>query len=258
MVELSKDIVYDSQFNLKTDLYVNEDPNKKKVTIIIIHGGGWFRGSKDSETEIATKFVINGYDVVVPDYRLAPPNFYPTAHKDIEKLYIWVKNQFPENQTVAFGISAGGTMAVELAINYGVIAISLSGIFDFKKWIKNHPKIKPALELVKSDNPEEQQNFNEKFYKGFILNYINNETSLLNKISPYKHVTCSTGPVFLLNSLQELSPVSGVLKMEKALLKHGVICWVHFLPGNRHGRGYAIEVFEEIEQFIRKMTEKSD
>lgn len=256
MVKFSKDLVYDVEHNLKLDLYVNEAKDKKQISLIIIHGGGWIKGSKDQETEFATKFVTLGYDVVVPDYRLAPPNFYPAPQEDIEHVYQWTLNNFPDNQIATIGSSAGGTMAVELAIKYGILAVSLSGIFDIEKWIKKHSKVKPSLSFMKDDDPKIQKKLNDQFYKGFILNYINNNDEILRKITPYYRVNRSTGPIFIFNCLNELSPISGVLKLEKALAKHDVPCCVQLLPGNRHAGGYKMELINEIDNFLKKAIKK--
>ncbi|BDR59037.1 alpha/beta hydrolase [Xylocopilactobacillus apicola] len=251
-MKFSKDLEYEKEHHLKLDLYQNDAKNKVKMSLIIIHGGGWFRGSKDSETELATKFVTLGYDVVVPDYRLAPPNFYPAPQEDINQAYQWTKSQFPTNEIAVLGTSVGGTMAVELAIKYGIPAVSLSGIFDLEKWIRKHQSVEPVLEALKSDDPEEQLKLNEQFYKGFILNYLGQNLDLLKKATPYYRVSSTTGPVFLLNSMDELAPVSGVLKMEKSLAKHGVLSWVHFLAGTRHGHSYALEVTASVDQFLKQ------
>ena len=47
-----KDYVYDEKNQLALDLY---EPEKIEVAIILIHGGGWFRGDKNKETALAER-----------------------------------------------------------------------------------------------------------------------------------------------------------------------------------------------------------
>ncbi|BDR55852.1 alpha/beta fold hydrolase [Xylocopilactobacillus apis] len=252
MTKINKDLVYDPIHDLKLDLYQNETSGKKQVSIILIHGGGWFRGSKDNETQLAAKLLEAGYNVIVPDYRLAPPSFYPAPLKDMNQVYNWIQDKFPESKIAAVGTSVGGTMAVELAIKYGIPAVSLSGIFDIEKWILKHHDVKAKLSSGKGETPEDQQKINESFYKGFIMNYLNNDEKLLEQATPYYRVKKTTGPVYLFNSLSELAPLSGVLKMEKSLIKKQVPTWVQFIPGTGHGGDYALSVVEDIANFIEK------
>lgn len=72
-IKVETDIEYNNKFGLKMDVY--QDPSQisdQRRAIIDIHGGGWWLGYKEEETEWATEFAEAGYIVFVPNYRLAP------------------------------------------------------------------------------------------------------------------------------------------------------------------------------------------
>ena len=64
-----KDYVYNEEHQLTLDIY---EPETIEAAIILIHGGGWFRGDKAKEAALAEKLVKEGFLVIVPNYRLAP------------------------------------------------------------------------------------------------------------------------------------------------------------------------------------------
>lgn len=47
MVVIKKDIIYDENNNLKTDIYFPNNTNSQTKILIFWHGGGWFAGSKN-------------------------------------------------------------------------------------------------------------------------------------------------------------------------------------------------------------------
>ena len=75
-----KDYVYDEKNQLTLDIY---EPNKIEAAIILIHGGGWFRGDKSKETALAERLTTDGFLVVAPNYRLAPDHLFPAAMDDL-------------------------------------------------------------------------------------------------------------------------------------------------------------------------------
>ena len=54
MADVEKDVVYGDAGNrpLKLDIYRPTAPNR--AAVLIVHGGGWSRGSKDMLTEAAS------------------------------------------------------------------------------------------------------------------------------------------------------------------------------------------------------------
>ena len=61
--------------------YYESTENSSKTVVIDIHGGGWFRGDKQKDVDLATAIAKLGYQVVVPNYRLTPDNHFPAPWK---------------------------------------------------------------------------------------------------------------------------------------------------------------------------------
>lgn len=58
-----KDYVYDEKNQLTLDIC---EPQTIEAAIILIHGGGWFRGDKAKETVLAERLMNDGFLVVAP------------------------------------------------------------------------------------------------------------------------------------------------------------------------------------------------
>ena len=50
-MQVEKDVIYDSAYNLAADLYVPDEANGG--AIVYAHGGGWFRGDKEKGNRYA-------------------------------------------------------------------------------------------------------------------------------------------------------------------------------------------------------------
>lgn len=249
-MEIKTDIVYDEKNQLKLDLY---EPAEFQKVIVIYHGGGWFRGDKAKEKEVATRFAKAGYLAVAPNYRLAPDHLYPSAMTDALEVFDWVKARYPDKPIAVLGASAGGNLSIEVALQRGVPAVSWSGIIDLADWVEKHPEVVPEMNQKPHFDQQDskmidQDGANEAFYKWFILNYVPEEQ--LKEATPLTRVTEKSGPILTVNSLDELVPVSGVLMLQAALAKAGVPSENKLIAGNRHGEGYFEDVWDTTLAFL--------
>ena len=121
---VQKDIVFDTNKDLKLDIYSNADwqDNTKRPVIVFFYGGGWSWGDKAYFTFVADSFVKKGYVVVIPNYTLYPAAKYPTFVKDGAKAVAWVNDHVSEfggdvNNLFVTGHSAGAYIAAMVAFN---------------------------------------------------------------------------------------------------------------------------------------------
>lgn len=224
-----------------------------------MHGGGWFQGDKKKDKDLALLLAAEGYIVFVPNYRLAPGNLYPAALNDTVAAYEWVKESaysFDRNKIGIIGSSAGGNLAIEVAIRYGIPAVSWSGIIDMYEWVVQHENV-----IAKNDNKPnvaseesakiDQDGANDPFYKWFIMNYVAGDLNLLKEATPLYRISGTTGPMFLANSLNEFVPVSGVLELQSELIKYDIPSCVQFVKGTQHAKGYMDKVFDSSLAFFK-------
>ncbi|MGG5317609.1 alpha/beta hydrolase [Enterococcus sp. AZ072] len=252
---MKKDVVYDQKNQLTLDIY---EPDKIDSAIILIHGGGWFRGDKSKETTLAERLAADNFLVIVSNYRLAPDHLFPAARKDLLAVYDWLagSDYHIANKITALGSSAGGNLAIELALSKGIPAASWSGIIDLYDWVVEHPEVvasqnqKPHFDQQDSSKID-QDGSNDPFYKWFILNYVNQDLDLLKQADPLSRVSANSGPLFLANSLSELVPLSGVYKLQKSLAEQGVPSEIKLIKGTVHGEGYAEEAYTNTVQFLK-------
>lgn len=110
------DIVYYNQ--QKLDVYLPDTSSVKKPTIIVIHGGGWISGFKQSKfMQEMIKIVNAGINVVSIDYSLSTEARYPQQIVDIKQSIKWVENNsdkyhFDLANVHLWGESAGAHLAL--------------------------------------------------------------------------------------------------------------------------------------------------
>ena len=233
---------------LLLDVYHRESTpqaDADRPAIILIHGGGWFRGDKSKELGLATRLVDAGYVVFVPDYRLAPDHTFPAGRDDVLAAGRWAEASdylFDRGRVAYFGGSAGGNLSIEAAIATGRPAVSWSGIFDLDTIIQATDATAAApteqdLDAMRSADIN-QTGRDDAFLRWVILQEVGQDRSLLEAASTSRHVTASTGPVYLANSIAEFVPVSDPAGLQLALAAVGVASTLQLIPGTKHAEGY--------------------
>lgn len=252
-----QNVYYDDPHALALDLYPTRGVAKGGV--IVIHGGGWFQGDKAKVAGWATQLAAEGYFAIVPNYRLAPQDPYPAPLEDMARLCDWVKRRelpFDFRHIAAVGASAGGNLAVELALKYGMPAVSLSGILTIDDWLDAHQDLAARKGRADANDQAASETVNQsgnddRFYKWFLTNYLPDRADY-TPATPAKHVTSHSGPMYLANSLEEFVPASGVTQLSAALNAHSIPHVTRMLAGSRHGTAYLPDVFDDTLTFIAR------
>lgn len=113
------DISYGPYGENRLDVYCPEGTEGLLPTIISIHGGGWFYGSKRGYSHYCLRLAQRGFTVVNFDYRLAPEYKYPSPLEDSCRVLEWVlahgaQYHIDLNDLFLVGDSAGGQLAFQL------------------------------------------------------------------------------------------------------------------------------------------------
>jgi len=102
---------------LGADIVLPPSPNRN-VVIVYLHGGGFMLSTAEPYRCITTYLAKAANAVViVPDYRRAPEHTAPTAFQDALAAYEWALSKYPGHQVAVIGDSAGGNMAISVALN---------------------------------------------------------------------------------------------------------------------------------------------
>jgi acetyl esterase/lipase len=100
--------------------------------ILLVHGGGFRAGSRESYLPMAAKLAQRGYVAATVSYRLAPRHQYPAAVEDVKAAVRFLKanaarfNLDPE-RIGAMGGSAGGHLVLFLGLTADVAELEGSG-----------------------------------------------------------------------------------------------------------------------------------
>ena len=111
------------------DIYVPSS-NEVHPALVLIHGGGWISGDKQSLSGIAQYFVKAGYTVANINYRLATPtsNQFPDAINDAHSAVLFLQRnatayKVDTNRIGAFGTSSGANLALSIGTQQWVKAV---------------------------------------------------------------------------------------------------------------------------------------
>lgn len=117
----------------KLDLYEPVTPVTKAPVLIFVHGGAFIGGSKSSYDNIGYYMARHGVIAVLPDYRLAPANPWPTGAQDVGAAVAWTRANAAAhggdpNRVVLFGHSAGASHVAAYAFEKRFQPTSGSGL----------------------------------------------------------------------------------------------------------------------------------
>ncbi len=87
------------------------------ATLLYLHGGGYFACSPRTHRPFSGTYAKHGFEVFVPDYRLAPEHPFPAAVEDAEAAWQGLVDlgHAPDSLTVS-GDSAGGGLSLALML----------------------------------------------------------------------------------------------------------------------------------------------
>ena len=113
------DISYGPYTEHLLDVYYPVGTGSPLPTIVSIHGGGWFYGSKELYSHYCMRLALRGFTVVNFDYRLAPEYKYPAPVEDACNVLRWMQKNAKEycidlNNVFTVGDSAGGQIEFQL------------------------------------------------------------------------------------------------------------------------------------------------
>src|ERR671935_1154807 len=116
-IHVERDVHYGRSDQHTLDAYLA--PGARRA-VVLIHGGGWHSGSKESLDPTALRFARNGWTALSISYRLVPPAPWDAAKADALAAVRWVRANasrfgFDPRRLAVFGTSAGGNLAALVA-----------------------------------------------------------------------------------------------------------------------------------------------
>lgn len=264
MVVIKNDIVYDKTKELKTDIYYPNDTSSNTKILIFWHGGGWFRGDKESVKNLGIRFANAGFMTFIPDYSLAPKYHFPAAHEDALHFVDWLLNSEYTDQDdvkniVQIGASVGGEMAIEVAGKYGFPTVTWSAPVEYSNWIKNHQDTKASPDAANDFGITDPEKIRQSFYKYFTLTYTGTQDeAVLQKLDAKSFDYSHLKQLMMINSADELTHLATVLDFVKFLADKNLGVQLLVIPGHGHAMAYGPDYVDESLDFLYQTIKRQD
>lgn len=215
----------------KMDLYLPSKEKGPAPVVINIHGGGWNKGNKESQTGFSS-FFKKGYAVANVEYRLSQQATVPAAVEDVRCAVIYLINNAKElnidvDRIVVMGGSAGGHLA---------LVAGLMG--DDKRFDGNCPAKQPVriAAIVDKYGITDVKAWQSKS-AGMWLGPKANDLEFSRSVSPLYLVKKNSPPVFIVHGdADPIVPYQQSVDLKKKLDAMGVKNRFITVPGGLHGK----------------------
>jgi acetyl esterase/lipase len=238
-IRVERDLHYAPGPEQVLDAYVA--PNAPRA-VVLIHGGGFHSGSKESLDPTALRFAQSGWTAFSISYRLVPPAPWYAAKEDALAAVRWVRAHsaefgFDPARLAVFGTSAGGNLAA-LAATVGrgrslvAAAASWSGPMDLAAFARTN---------------------------GVIRRYVGCSCAARARaLSPASYVGAGDAPLLLANSTHELVPLGQANEMARRLRAARIPHRLLVYPGTRHAVAYERDAWAPTLRFLDAWTRPAD
>lgn len=202
---LRSNVIYTSSGNWKgyLDLYCPGKNDKPVPIVINIHGGGWVKGSKESQRGLFDDFFANGYAVANIEYRLAGIAPAPAAVEDVRCALSYLYEHADElnidtSKFVVMGVSAGAHLALMAGL--------LGNAPIFSKKCPDVCKIKVAAIIDKCGVTDVSGVLKGENKRKWAITWLNNNIenkNFIKSVSPISYVSKNSPPTLIIHSNQD-------------------------------------------------------
>jgi acetyl esterase/lipase len=251
------DITYQkaNNYGVQLDVYTPQTGSGPHPTVLYFHGGGWVRGSRQSNVLTFLPYLEMGWAVVNVGYRLGPVSLAPAAVEDGLCALRWVIRNaraygFDTGKIVLTGNSAGGHLALTTGMippSEGLDRQCPGGEPLRVAAIVNWYGITDVAELLEGPNQRE--------YAVAWLGSLPNRREIAERVSPLKYVRAGLPPILSIQGDADPTvPYSHATRLHEALSKAGVRNELVTVPQGKHG-GFSgpemVRIYGKIQEFLR-------
>ncbi|MGW5648162.1 alpha/beta hydrolase [Saccharopolyspora sp. NPDC003752] len=231
-------------------VYFPPDPQPDAPAVVMVHGGGWARGSRTLLDSEARQAAAAGLVVFNIDYELSAPR-YPREEQDVQAAIAYIHANgarlgIDPDRIGGLGTSAGAHLIMQ-AVTSGhaplKAVVGWSGPYDLT--VHGGPK-NHFLALTMAP-----------IYLGcFPLTSVCASTA--EKASPAHNVTAAGPPTLLFNSADELVAEDQMTDFAGRLRAVGTPVETRLLPGSRHAIAYTDDATAPSVSFLRQHLLSAD
>jgi acetyl esterase len=235
---------------LTLDVYVPSSGSGPFPGLVIVHGGGFKKGSKENWAREGRRASRSGFVAYVIDYRLTCDPLNPPAGvdpalcgykatapvDDVHAAIAWVRSHAGEygtdpNNIGVLGGSAGGNLAGMAGTTGTVGGDKADAVATWSGEVEL--KLRPLAPEVR--------------YVGCKLQVCPEKWDLA---SPHFFVDSLDAPIYLANSTDEIIPEQEAIDVSNLATAAGVPNQLRLLEGTRHERAYKDDVWDETMAFL--------
>ena len=248
----------------KLDLYLPANPSGSTPVLMMIHGGGWVQGTKESQILRALPYLEMGWAVVNVTYRLVQVSRAPAAVEDCLCALQWIarnaeRYNFDTSRIVTSGNSAGGHLALTSGMvppSAGLGRECVSGSFS-------GPPTIPSVEVAAiinwygiTDVADLVEGPNTKGYAVQWLGGLPDRLDMARAVSPLTYVRRELPPILSIHGdADPIVPYEHAVRLHAALDDAGVPNELHTVGGGSHGgfnRAQTLKIYETIHEFLAR------
>ncbi len=221
----------------KMDLYLPAKDKGLSPVVINIHGGGWNKGVKESQTGFSTFFKA-GFAVANIEYRLTGQATAPAAIEDTRCALIYlIKNAKALNIDIGKIVIMGGSAGGHLALMGGLLANDHR--FDTNCPGVENVKVAAIIDKYGITDVWDWgygKNITSKSARTWLGNYANDE-KFAKSVSPINYVTKNSPPTFIVHGDADPTvPYQQSVDLHKKFLSAGVQTQFITVEGGLHGK----------------------
>ena len=209
--------------------------------VIIVHGGGFARGSKRTYvTPLFDPLSSAGFAWFSINYRMAPDFHLPQAAEDVNAAILWVKSHAAQygvdpNRIALAGESAGGFLVAYAGVKY-TPRTRVAAVVDF--YGPNDLILQTVDRRAKPEDPAKPEAAGLKQFLGLASWQEPGVLEKLRAASPATYVHKGMPPfLFIQGTADEQVPYEQSPKMCGLMKKAGARCEVITIENGRHGMG---------------------
>jgi acetyl esterase/lipase len=238
--QVENDVVYahNGGQDLKLDMARPASGDGPFPAIVVIHGGAWRGGAKQSNRPILARLANLGFVAISPQYRFCPKDTFPAQVIDVKASVRWLREHAKEykidaEHIGAMGFSAGGHLSLMLGLtdaNDGLEGdVSEKAPSSRVQAVVNY--FGPT-DLAAADIPADSKPLVGDFIGGLAVD----KPEAAKKGSPLTYVTKDDPPILTYDGTKDpLVPHTQALKLSDAQTAAGVPGRVELILGGGHG-----------------------
>lgn len=140
---LSKDIRFGREERNYLDYYQTSLRKPSNPLVLFFYGGNWTAGRKEDYRFVADALCRQGFDVVIPDYRLYPDVLFDAMLDDAVSACGWTLKECGDQPVIVMGHSAGAQLGSLICLHKNLTSraaidpknikgfVGLAGPYDF-------------------------------------------------------------------------------------------------------------------------------